>query len=979
MRLFLSLALWSSSFALAAAVPINPTPTTPAAICPPLPPSGQNCNSVYWLSTCGVYYGATPGSLNNPCTVGNPSLEKAWRDNWLLAHPQGLKTDSAFKPALNDFIAAVPPELGLPDAGFEGTLTTWAAHEEQARVLGRQLVSPNVYTWKRPDTMDGGAMVTCEDYVYRSFYDVERWVDGINACKDNARCKVSISTIGSNWPSIARRTLSDVEGNPIYASGTSRVSEMFSKGQISQMEADPFSDAYRLGSVPKNSFYANTTQLFPPALVNAFVDAGMGLQISGLVDETSRGATLYAVGFNAGSGGAWSEDSVGIHQNFSDEWDFHEQMNQRTALVTEGEFREYRARNAAIIEAFDQGTDQMKCLYANKMVVGGCNPKQINALGKANPGDKHLWEGDPFAARSILGSISEYSFTWPPSMQNQVGFGTELQQSMVTMSDIQAGTVSSGLDQIGQLAHLPGMTKGLLVPKPVATPPGVSYIAVLPTVPLMIHPSWPNYVPHVDPAANMAQGTLKWMLEKTWKANPPRIDRTRTTPMLDCRLPGRLVVRGGPAPLQVDADFHTETVWPQVCAMTNVMLTEWARKLTNKPSCLDRLSSKCDWSPQDFVDRFVTKNIGYGAAAKEVEYKYCKRWTAGGKLADQNPNIGLSYAARTNLASFRAALAAREAAFGEKLSRIPIKAKNDFGSQKKDEEHLGDKVFGGGYAYDLSWHATSKARDADGNICRMAGSVNASFTAHATLFAQKFNVVDAFASVTSNELDDAKGWATAHLIVVGYEFFNTGADPIDLTASISPKLPSDMSDSERIQLLKLPFQVGPVTVTVTAGISFDYGSTLTFESKVPALNSCELGAPIFTVKSLFKPYADLGVWVDADASLAGVVGVGLEVDLTLVGLALPLQAQVVIEKDPAQGNVFALVFNASLDLELTTMKGQINFYIEALFMQVASFKIVSWPGFTHRFPIFRTPTVALALTEMTGDILPPASNESQPN
>ena len=60
------------------------------------------------------------------------------------------------------------------------------------------------------------------------------------------------------------------------------------------------------------------------------------------------------------------------------------------------------------------------------------------------------------------------------------------------------------------------------------------------------------------------------------------------------------------------------------------------------------------------------------------------------------------------------------------------------------------------------------------------------------------------------------------------------------------------------------------------------------------------------------------------------------------------------------------------------MKGQINFYIEALFMQVASFKIVSWPGFTQKFPIFRTPTVALTLAELNADINPPLSNEPSP-
>ena len=45
-------------------------------------------------------------------------------------------------------------------------------------------------------------------------------------------------------------------------------------------------------------------------------------------------------------------------------------------------------------------------------------------------------------------------------------------------------------------------------------------------------------------------------------------------------------------------------------------------------------SNACDWVPQDFVDRFVTRNISYASAAKQIEYDYCKRWTGGGNIMD---------------------------------------------------------------------------------------------------------------------------------------------------------------------------------------------------------------------------------------------------------------------------------------------------------------------------------------------------------
>ncbi len=991
-RKVLHLALCSSGLALGAIGTTTPpviTPIQPVVFC--APPSGESCNSVWWIANCGTKFGSMSPTdfVNNPCLVGQPNLQDAWRADWVQKHPQWALTDKVFKAAIDDFVPAVAPSMAAADAGssvFAGTVTSWASHEEQARMLARQAANPDPLTYRRPGAPSfGSAMNTCEDYVYRSFDDVERWIDGINACKDAARCKVNVSlngmtASGSVLPGIARHAFKDSDAVLLTGVGSSRINTMFSKGQITQMEADPFDQAYRLGSVPKNSFYAGTSQIFSPALVDAFTDAGMGVQISGLVDETARGENLYAIGFQAQGNGAWSQDSMGIHQNFVDEWEFHDVLNQRTASVTEGEIREYRKRNAQIVEALEEGTDRMKCLFANKMVVGGCNGMQINAVGKTHPGDKQMWESDPFAARSILASISPYSFTWPPSMNNQVGFGTELQLSNVSAFDIANGLVSSGVQQLSPIAHLPGMTQGLLSPHLVPVPPGVPAppnTAVLSSgPPPMILSAW---VPHVDPAAHMEMGTLKWMINRTWTVNPPRIDRGSRTPKLDCRYssPRVVLTRGSPMMLVADPDFHTETVWPQVCEMTNVLLVEWARKLNNKPSCLERTSSRCDWSPQDFVDRFVTKNMGYGAAAKEVEYQYCKRWTGGGKLTDQTRDLnnklvkGLEYWDRFYLANVRAAIEAREAEFKALLATIPMTSTNNFGTQKIDSAHIGDKIFGGGYGYDLSWHASPVGRDGTGQICRMGGSAVAKFNADAILFTAKFKIVDALASVTANENDDHKAEAQAHLYVVGYEFFDTGPDPINLIGNVSPDLPGDMSDKQRVQLLKLPFQVGPVTVTITAGIAFDYGSTLTIATSVPVAGSCDVKQPVFQVKSVFKPYADLGVWADADASLAGIVGVGLEVELTLVGLALPLTAEVHIGLNPNKANELSLMFNAGLDLELTTMAGQINFYIEALFMQVASFKIVSWPGFRQKFPIFRTPPVALPLSVLSQDIKAP--------
>ena len=264
-----------------------------------------------------------------------------------------------------------------------------------------------------------------------------------------------------------------------------------------------------------------------------------------------------------------------------------------------------------------------------------------------------------------------------------------------------------------------------------------------------------------------------------------------------------------------------------------------------------------------------------------------------------------------------------------------------------------------------------KARDANKQICRMGGSALADFKAHATLFAEHFSIVDARAMVSANEDDDGMAYAQAHLYVVGIEFFDTGAEPLTLTGDVMPPELAEALTTmggEKIQLLKLPFQAGPVTITVSAGISYNYSSVVSLVAKSAEKYSCEPGNPLYQVTANFTPSADLGAWADADASLAGIVGVGLEVELTLIGLSLPLVAEAHVGNDPNNGDVMSIIFNAKLDLVLTTMKGQINLYIQALFMKVASFKLVSWPGYVARFPVFRTPTVALQLSQMPPSI-----------
>jgi hypothetical protein len=494
-------------------------------------------------------------------------------------------------------------------------------------------------------------------------------------------------------------------------------------------------------------------------------------------------------------------------------------------------------------------------------------------------------------------------------------------------------------------------------PRVAATGTGTSLgnggVITIPQPPVLIS----DWTPTVDPAAQTVFGTLPWFLNLMWQSNPPAVDNTSVYPKLLCNS----------RRLNTDS-YQSSKIWMDSCKLTNMLLEEWARLQEGKPSCFDRNSYACDWLPQDFVDRFVTKNIGYMAAAKEAEYRWCKRWTAGGQLTSSDSRIGVPGGNRITLNNIRSYLTSRQNAFEAKLKKVPVKGNDDFGTLRTDSQHIGDDTFGGGYSYSLGWHAKVLQRNAQGEICRMGGNASAAFSADATLFGvDGISIIDAKAAVSSNEDNSGHTYGEARLYVVGYQIINGDPEnpgqPIDLTAGWSKVV----IDGGKPEILTVPFQAGPVTVTITAGIAYNYGVVAMFNAAPPAAG-CDPKASIFNVSATFTPFADLGVWADADASIAGIVGVGLEVELTLVGLNLPLSASV---KLGTSGQVVTIRFDASLDLVLTTLKGEIDFYIKALFMKVASFTIVSWDGFRHTIPIFRTHETLELFPLTPGSITPP--------
>jgi len=1002
------------------------------------PASVTTCQDEVYVSQCLAGYDPTD-TVNNPCLQPQPPDGKSFaqqaQEQYDASVPGGL-VDTVFDPDVDTFrpSRATPPQPAFTLQNAAGG-SAWANRELVAQYSA--YVAPNAVplTYQR-DSNTTQKITSCENYVYRAFLDVERWIDAVNACKGDAGCEVDASLNGytaagqSTLPGIARRRPQNSDGNYVYdpTDPANHLAQLVASGKVDQGEADPFDDAWQLTNVPKKAFHAGTEFLFPPSflasLETELSTVGLDPQTAqDLVNELARGDGLYTMGKGVpvSAGGYYLYTNGKVHQGFYDEWDFHHYMRQATQASTSGEWREYRRRNDQVVQAWGQLGDAMKCLFADGTLPGGgClggNRNVPNALGKTRPGDALLYETDPLMARSVIAGIAPIQAAQPPSLSGQIGFGSQLQSSRYSLAQLVTADVVRGEQVIPAAAHVPGelapngVTNSLLFaqlglsPKVVAklSPQQIEAAAAVEVAyansiagsatvpPAGGDDALANYVATFTPSTSPFGGTT-FMVQRTWQINPPRwtID-PNGNPILDCS-----VTRGGEfgfgTLLVVDSLFHTERMWAPTCALTNVVLAEWYRHLAGRPSCLDRTSTACDWMPPDFVDRVVNRYRSYASAAKEIEYQYCKRWTGGNQMLVAttskkpcaDPQVaGVPATSRTSLVWLRTCLDQRQQAFESVLRTVPVQGNDDFGKTKTDGNHLGNGSFGGGYEYTLGWHAKVKryqgtSRDPNnGKICQVGGSINATFTADATVFGQEIHVVDATASV-QNELNTATPTGWSDLVVGGFTIIDTGDPdhPLTLTGSAAPVDATEIVHNP--QFVEAPFQVGWVTVIAKAGLVFDLGSQ--FSQSATGSTSSNPTAPApWEERAVFAPQVDVGVWCTIDSSLPGVFAVAPESSLTVLRTTLPLAVDVALVQDPQTGSP-AIDFDTGLDLTLAPLSGEFDVHLIASWARVANFKLVGWDGSRSRFPLFRTRAVLLDLPNLPPQsIMPPGGTAASEN
>lgn len=922
---------------------------------------GAYCESS-WKSSCAA-------QLNSLATGSTPLAGRSF-DAAGTARKAKIMTTAPVTNLKYGTAASFAPKA------YSGDLSLWSGWEAKAKWDASQgaAIADKVNYVRYPGwELNKDFLTSCQKYTYDSFYDIERWLDSVNACRGDKKCIVNVSFAPTDDapPRIApvngvARVLKDRQGKAIL----DRIAQLKAGQQIDAWAGDPFSPGDTLADLPKNAFYAGTEYMFVPALISAFKAAGKDIQP--LLNELHRGGRDYYAMYQASTtGGNWVSGSNYSQQGFRDEWDFHETMNKRTQLAPDGspmtddDYAEYQARNKRVERALDIAYHQLKCTDVN--LPTDC--KELpNAVGHVNPGDEVIREDDDLLMRGIYGHVDPMRVIASPSMTSLGQF-----------------SLASGLSTYG----MTGLDVGFL-PQPGATTTMMSYTRPIGTrssigsfhLPGLISSSYTRVArvgATTDVVEPIAVFSLGGYLNQMWTAAPPKIDATAPYPRLDCG------AATGPSLMTMTDGTNSRTVntaYGTFCNAVNVILDEWGKKLQSKPSCLDRYGYYCDWSPDLFVQRYVSKHLTLAAAAKEAEFTYCKNWTGGGNFYSTDPNVGVPTEDRKALSTFRTFIEERRAKYLALTKNVPVRDTDDFGTDKSDARSIGGDFLGGGYSYKFGWNAKLDRYKPDGSnrVCRMQGKVYGGFHADATVIGEKFNVADAALSVSVNDGWQGKVNVFGQVRVGKTEFLPSELGSFDSDGkqiggyeiALNQDLMRGAGDESDFPLISVPFQVGWFTVTLSAGIG--YRMSVLADFKANASTTCDAntaGQPPFSVHAGLTPDASVYATASADVSLLGLIGAGVEGEVTLLGIGAPVYADVkVAEHSKDSTKWMALDFDLGLDLDVHALDGKLKAYVELFGIDIVKVPIVSWDGLHWRTQIFHTPPASVPLSFLNATVTP---------
>ena len=298
-----------------------------------------------------------------------------------------------------------------------------------------------------------------------------------------------------------------------------------------------------------------------------------------------------------------------------------------------------------------------------------------------------------------------------------------------------------------------------------------------------------------------------------------------------------------------------------------------------------------------------------------------------------------------------------------------------YGTSSGDGFDVGHaETFGGGAHYGFSWAITpmalgkpfysadtscgAKAQPGqpappgvpcgiEQRICRFNGTINATADAKASLFGFDVNILDA--KITAYAEDNAKhsnkgGHLDAHFTLLGNELFSpevkSGID-VSSTPSFQIARPvADVSASYPDPPLEMGFMVGPIPVTLQAGMSIGAGVDLSADGDVEDTCAAPGGTqPTFSLIATLSPHVQADAFGQAAVDLL-VVDAGVRINLNLVQVGLPVAFGINV-------NGGSTTLDAHADLTLAALAGSVSIFAEVHYLVGSDdyeLPIFSWNG-----------------------------------
>lgn len=856
---------------------------------------------------------------------------------------------------------------------------SWAGWEVRARqeaaaaaqVIGLPGVGPSAATYTRKPAWssngpahDGQGVDSCEEYVYESFYDIERWIDASNFCARNDRCAVDMTffswdgTTTPTRPGIAGRVLRDRFGTSLGAA--------FGWDYPNWLD----------GSIPmamaKNDYYAGMAAYLSPAMRDAFVAQGQGAYYDALELRLRQGALYYGVKTNPATTGGAFVQGRNLQQGFKSLWEYHYVMKERTKSLPAEVLEEFRLRRGKLLEVQQGFEDLTGCTTFGQIASLACNGGGALTKPTIQPAfDGAIWMYDVDTRRALRsGGLALTTIALPPTTQFAIahnfsfaGMSQTFMAEQMNRTNLAMGSplANQGLLSAFNLgsAYLQGFATNQVntAPSPVPSPGSTSL-------------TYGSFVqlPPGSPAVVKSNADAEFLWQT--KVFPLRIENG--LPVLNCEADDPLPVTSDPTDRPAEQDLRVTLKRQALCKLTNQILREYNHAERAEPSCLDPNSYACDWTPFEARSSIETNYLTKWSRQKESRYNFCRMMTGGGQLDPSVPsnqaNLTLTAAERSSVPAVNIKLKGRYDAVSEQLKAIPRKGTNVFGKTFGDKQTYGTDLFNAHYDFTLGWEARLYPMKNDATqICQVGGMVGGNASAGITVFGGTCELFDVELQLRANDSEagtnDEKAHVLAHANVLGfgtpgnmswtYELF----EPIDETWDLNSSFGFQASNDESIDLFRADFQIWYFTVTIRVGIGVRYGGFGEFATKVP--NDCAANvAPspvMFEATAKVGPYVALYAIADIGVSLAHIIGVGVEVELTILSVSVPIHTAARITN---KNNAMWFEAEAGLDLDVGTLDGKLKGYIEIFGGKIKK-EIVAWKGYHQIIPVFQTPTAAV--------------------